>query len=127
MMTHKKCMDSLPKKRRKAIEERAASILAEEMTLQEPRRALEQSQETTAESLGLKQAAVSRLENRDDMRISTPRQYVHALGGELEFYARFKKRGAKARLVRIRNKTPHQYRKGTAPIGRVLDERYEHS
>ena len=108
MTTHKEFMDSLPKKRRKIIEVRAAEILAEEMTLQELRKALDQSQVTTAEVLGLKQAAVSRLENRDDMRISTLRQYVHALGGELECYARFKKRGGKPRLVRIRNKTPHE-------------------
>ena len=108
MTTHNEFMDSLPKKRRKAIETRAAAILAEEMTLQELRKAFDQSQETTAEVLGLKQTAVSRLENRDDMRISTLRQYVHALGGELEFYARFQKRGNKARLVRIKNKTPHE-------------------
>jgi hypothetical protein len=38
------------------------------------------------------------------MRISTLREYVQALGGELEFYARFKEQGAKARLVRIRHK-----------------------
>jgi transcriptional regulator with XRE-family HTH domain len=111
MTTHKEFMDSLPKKRRKAIEDRAAEILAEEMTLQELRKALNRSQEVTAEALGLKQAAVSRLENRDDMRISTLREYVQALGGDLEFYARFKikKRGDKARLVRIRNKTPEEH------------------
>lgn len=97
-------MAPLQKKRRKAIEDRAAEILVEEMTLQQLRKARDRSQETTAEALGLKQAAVSRMENRDDMRISTLRQYVHALGGELEFYARFKERGKKARLVRIRNK-----------------------
>ncbi len=104
MRTHDEFMASLPKKRREAIKTRAAQILAEEMTLQELRKARDRSQETTAESLGLKQAAVSRLENRDDMLVSTLRQYVHALGGELEFYARFKERGDKARLVRIRQK-----------------------
>lgn len=35
--------------------------------------------------------------------------YVRALGGELEFYARFKKRGDKARLVRIKNKTKEEH------------------
>jgi transcriptional regulator with XRE-family HTH domain len=104
MTTHNEFMASLPKKRRAAIQARAAEILAEEMTLQELRKALDRSQETTAEALGLKQAAVSRLEHRDDMRISTLREYVQALGGELEFYARFKAQGAKARLVRIRQK-----------------------
>lgn len=52
MTTHKEFMDSLPKKRRKAIEDRAAEILAEEMTLQELRKALNRSQEVTAEALG---------------------------------------------------------------------------
>lgn len=110
MTTHKEFMASLPKKRRAAIQVRAAEILAEEMTLQELRKARDHSQETTAEALGLKQAAVSRLENRDDMRISTLRDYVEALGGELEFYARFKEQGTKARLVRIRQKTNAKHR-----------------
>ena len=104
MTTHKEFMASLPKKRRAVIRARAAELLAEEMTLQELRKVRDHSQETTAEALGLKQAAVSRLEHHDDMRISTLREYVQALGGELECYARFKKHGAKARLVRIRQK-----------------------
>ena len=109
MTTHKAFMASLPKKRRMAIRARAAELLAEEMTLQELRKALDRSQEATAKAVGLRQAAVSRLENRDDMRISTLREYVHALGGELEFYARFKEHGVKARLVRIRQKNPDKH------------------
>ena len=109
MKTHRDYMATLPKKRRKAIEARAAQILAEEMTLQELRRARDRSQEVTAEALGLKQAAVSRLENRGDMRISTLREYVHALGGDLEFYARFKEPGNKVRLVRIRPKNQEEH------------------
>jgi len=104
MTTHKKFMASLPKGRRKVIAMRAAEIMAEEMTLQELRRALDRSQEATAEALGLKQAAISRLENRDDMRISTLREYVEALGGDLEVYARFKESRNKVHLVRIRQK-----------------------
>ena len=104
MTTHKEFMASLPKKRRAVIRARAVELLAEEMPLQELRKARDHSQETTAEALGLKQAAVSRLEHRDDMRISTLREYVQALGGELECYARFTEHGAKARLVRIRQK-----------------------
>ena len=104
MTTHKDFMATLPKKRRKAITTRAAEIMAEEMTLQELRRALDRSQEATAEALGLKQAAISRLENRDDMRISTLREYVEALGGDLEVYARFQEPNKKVHLVRIRQK-----------------------
>jgi hypothetical protein len=54
MTTHWKFMASLPKKRRAAIQARAAEILVEEMTLQELRKARDRSQETTAEALGLK-------------------------------------------------------------------------
>lgn len=109
MTTHKEFMASLPKKRRTAIHTRAAEILAEEMTLQELRRARDRSQQSTADALGLKQAAVSRLENRDDMRISTLREYVQALGGELECYARFKQCGDKDGLVRIRQKNHDEH------------------
>ena len=109
MTTHKEFMASLPKKRRAVIRARAAELLAEEMTLQELRRARDRSQQSTADALGLKQAAVSRLENRDDMRISTLRDYVQALGGELEFYARFKQRGDKSGLVRIRQKNHDEH------------------
>ena len=105
MTTHKEFMATLPKKRRKTIHARAAELLAEEMMLQELRRARDRSQQSTADALGLKQAAVSRLEHRDDMRISTLREYVQALGGELECYARFKQRRNKTGLVRISQKT----------------------
>ena len=57
MTTHKAFMASLPKKRRMAIRARAAELLAEEMTLQELRKALDRSQEATAKAVGLRQAA----------------------------------------------------------------------
>lgn len=100
MITHRDVMNRLPKKRRRAIEARAAHILAEEMTLQELRRALKRSQVTMAQTLGLQQAAVSRLENRSDWRLSTLQDYVQAMDCELEIYAREKKRGQR-RLIRI--------------------------
>jgi transcriptional regulator with XRE-family HTH domain len=53
------------------------------------RKALQLTQEQVAEELGLGQAAVSRLERRSDMLISTLRRFVGAMGGELEIRARF--------------------------------------
>lgn len=53
------------------------------------RKALQFTQEQVAEELGLGQAAVSRLERRSDMLISTLRRFVGAMGGELEIVARF--------------------------------------
>ncbi|MDD5232330.1 MAG: XRE family transcriptional regulator [Syntrophales bacterium] len=74
--------------RRKAAEERARRILAE-MPLQELRRARSLTQETLAKNLSVRQAAVSKLESRTDMYISTLRNMIKAMGGDLEIIAKF--------------------------------------
>jgi hypothetical protein len=42
-----------------------------------------------AETLGVKQENISRLEKRSDLPLSTLRSYVGAMGGTLELVARF--------------------------------------
>ena len=42
-----------------------------------------------AEQLNLEQPAVSKLERRTDMYVSTLRKYIEAMGGELEIIAHF--------------------------------------
>ncbi len=74
--------------RRTSAEERARKILAE-MPLQELRQARHLTQETLAKNLSVKQAAVSKMENRTDMYISTLRNMIKAMGGDLEIIARF--------------------------------------
>jgi len=69
-------------------EKRAKKTLAE-MPLNELRAARNLTQESLAKSLGINQAAVSKMERRTDMYISTLRQFVVAMGGELEITARF--------------------------------------
>ena len=69
-------------------EKRAKKTLAE-MPLNELRAARQLTQESLAKSLGINQAAVSKMERRTDMYISTLRQFVMAMGGELEITARF--------------------------------------
>jgi DNA-binding XRE family transcriptional regulator len=69
-------------------EKRARKALAE-MPLNELRAARQLTQESLAKSLGINQAAVSKMERRTDMYISTLRQFVVAMGGELEITARF--------------------------------------
>jgi transcriptional regulator len=69
-------------------EKRAKKTLAE-MPLRELRAARQLTQESIAKSLGINQAAVSKLERRTDMYISTLRDFVVAMGGELEITARF--------------------------------------
>jgi len=60
-----------------------------EMQLQELRRARNVTQACVAQMMSVEQAAISKLEHRDDMYVSTLREYVRALGGELKLVASF--------------------------------------
>lgn len=64
-------------------------IMRAEMPLNELRHAREMSQVRLAETLKINQAAVSKMERRTDMYISTLREYIEGMGGELEIIARF--------------------------------------
>ena len=80
---------NLPKERQEAITKRTAELIAEEATLRQVREARARSQEAVAQKLHIKQAAVSKLERRTDMYLSTLRSYIEAMGGKLEIIARF--------------------------------------
>lgn len=80
---------SLPANRRRKIEKRAAALIAEEMTLQELRRARAMTQVRLAKNLGVAQKQVSEIEKRTDMHISTLRRSVEAMGGKLLLVAEF--------------------------------------
>ena len=80
---------SLPAARRRAIERRAAELIAEEMTLRELRRAREMTQVRMAKKLGVAQKQISEIEKRTDMHISTLRRSIEAMGGTLALVAEF--------------------------------------
>ena len=82
-------MATLDPERRRKIEERAAELIAEEMTLRELRKARKLTQVSVARELGISQDAVSRLEQRSDVLLSTLRRTVEAMGGTLSLIARF--------------------------------------
>jgi DNA-binding transcriptional regulator YiaG len=63
--------------------------LMAELPLHELRQAKALSQVKLAEVLHVKQAAISKMERRTDMYISTLREYIRAMGGDLEIVARF--------------------------------------
>jgi len=83
---------------RAVAHERAIEMLMA-TPLSELRRAMEMTQEEIAAILGTTQANVSQMERRPDMYLSTLRQYVEALGGELEVTARFP--GREPSLLRL--------------------------
>jgi predicted XRE-type DNA-binding protein len=71
---------------------RASALAAKyraEMPLDELREARAMTQVHLAKILGVNQAAVSKLERRTDMYVSTLQDFVKAMGGELKITARF--------------------------------------
>ena len=73
----------------KKVEVRAAELIAEEMTLRELRKARQLTQVRLARRLGITQDGVSRLEKRSDLLLSTLRETVEAMGGNLSLVAQF--------------------------------------
>jgi len=92
MTTLDDVMGSLPDDERAKIEARAAELIAEETSLRGLRRAIGQTQSMIAKELKVGQEAVSKVEMRRDMLISTLRGFVGAMKGELDLIVRFSDR-----------------------------------
>jgi DNA-binding Xre family transcriptional regulator len=82
-------------KKTRAQAARRTKELLRELLLSEIRRLAGKSQRQLAAALGIRQPSLSKLENQDDMQVSTLRRIVEALGGELEVIARFPKGAVK--------------------------------
>jgi ribosome-binding protein aMBF1 (putative translation factor) len=80
-----------PDKRRQRVHARKADILRDidEAALADLRKALHVSQEELAKALGKSQAAVAQMEQRADMKVSTLREAIEAMGGRLDLVAHF--------------------------------------
>lgn len=87
-------VNRLPVVQRSVVERRAAELIAEELSLRDLRKALHLTQSDMARRLKKGQDMVSRIEQRDDLLLSTLQGYVKSLGGELELVCRFKDRAA---------------------------------
>jgi len=79
----------LSPRERKKVEDRAAELIAEEMSLRDLRKARKLTQARVAKTLGITQDSVSRLEQRSDLLLSTLRKAVKAMGGEVRIVAEF--------------------------------------
>ena len=74
--------------RQEQIENRAEALLIG-MALQELRQARHLTQQDLASILNVNQAALSKMENQMDMRVSTLRKLLTAMGGTLKIVAEF--------------------------------------
>ena len=82
-------LSELHPERQKKIHARAQELISEEATLRELRKALELTQSALGEKLHINQEAISRLENRSDLLLSTLSAYINAMGGELSITVNF--------------------------------------
>ncbi len=80
--------DKMSPAARARADELTRALLAR-MPLQELRQARHLSQEHLATVLGVRQAGISKMERRADMYISTLRNFINAMGGDLVILARF--------------------------------------
>ncbi|MBV8706832.1 MAG: XRE family transcriptional regulator [Acidobacteriaceae bacterium] len=84
----KELLDTMPAERRQKISQRVRETIAA-MPLEELRQARHMTQTKLAQSLGVNQSEVSKIEHRTDLYLSTLAEYVEALGGKLEIRAVF--------------------------------------
>ena len=87
-----KNFSTLREKMSPASRERSRNFAAKyraEMPLAELREAQEMTQALLARILGVNQAAVSKMERRADMYVSTLQGFIKAIGGELKITVKF--------------------------------------
>lgn len=108
-------LGELPAKRRAKIERRAVEIAA---TLKDLREAFAHTQADLAQSLGVGQDTISRIERRSDLLLSTLRRYVEAMGGRLELVARFPNRSPLVIEQLATNNPAHSKRRSSSKMRR---------
>ena len=89
MKTLEQKLKEISRKKRQKIKVGTRQLVAREMSLQELRHAVSKTQKTVARTLNMGQDGVSRLEKRSDLLLSTLRNYVEAVGGNLTLVAQF--------------------------------------
>jgi transcriptional regulator with XRE-family HTH domain len=80
---------SLSSERRARIEKRSTETIAQIKALQELRKKKNVTQLKMAELLRIAQSGVSRIESRNDVLLSTLKNYVEVLGGHLRITVAF--------------------------------------
>lgn len=84
-------IETLPKAQQDRIAARYRVLKDEVESLQALRKAAGKAQNEIASTLRISQPSVSKIEKQTDMYLSTLRNYVEAVGGDLELVVRFPK------------------------------------
>ncbi len=80
----KKILQQLPRERQNKIKEESIKLIRQYQSLQDFRKAMGITQDELAAELLQTQVNISKLENKNDMLLSTLRNYAQALGCRLE-------------------------------------------
>jgi len=75
--------------RQRRIQAEADRLREQYLTLKQLRKARELTQAQLAETLNVKQVSIAKLEQRSDLLLSTLRNYVRGMGGELDLVVTF--------------------------------------
>jgi transcriptional regulator with XRE-family HTH domain len=94
----RKLVQAMPAQRQQKIANRVRQTLAS-MPLDKIRKARQITQAKLAETLGVNQGEISKIEQRTDIYISTLAEYIEALGGKLDIPAVFHRLGRVLRLT----------------------------
>jgi DNA-binding XRE family transcriptional regulator len=86
---HKDILNSLAPAQRDAVAARAGELRREIDGLKALRRLAARTQEQLAETLGIKQPSVHKIERQSDLYLSTLRRFIEAAGGQLELVVTF--------------------------------------
>lgn len=88
-ISSEEALNLLSKKDRAYVKEKGEVLIQSYKALTDIRAELGMTQNDLADNLEINQKNISNLEKRSDMKLSTLRSYLHALGGELIVSARF--------------------------------------
>jgi predicted transcriptional regulator len=87
-----------------------------EMLLCEVRKFAGKSQRELAETLGVKQPSIARMEQQDDMQLSTLQKIVEALGGKLEIVAHFPMANVRIGQFNQSHRRPRRKKRELQPV-----------